>query len=72
MNVNTGEALQKYGEFWPFSAGEPNGEAVENCAVIDVQKKVWTDRTCESTFLGFCNMPVRPRFKIRGKRKYVL
>jgi hypothetical protein len=67
-DVNTRNmSLLEDGGFWPFYPGEPNGEYVENCAVVWPAKNAWNDYMCSLRTLGFCHIPTRPRYKLRGK-----
>jgi hypothetical protein len=66
-DVNTGEILNKSGRFWPFFPGEPNGETNENCVAVWSDRRAWNDLGCSGYAYGFCNLPIRPRFKLRGK-----
>ncbi len=54
------------GQWWPFYSGKPNGGRMENCAALNVFSGGWNDIDCGKDLLGFCRMPVRLRFKLRG------
>jgi hypothetical protein len=68
-NINTGEILRESNGFWPFYPGEPNGERMENCAVIWPSRDAWNDFLCAGSNFGFCQMQVRPRLRLRGVLK---
>ena len=63
---NTGRVLRKEDGFWPFYPGEPNGDRLENCAVLWPVRNAWNDLNCKSKAIGFCNIQPRPRFVMRG------
>ena len=69
---NTGRVLRKEDGFWPFYPGEPNGDRLENCAVLWPVRNAWNDLNCKSKAIGFCNIQPRPRFVMRGTLPYML
>ena len=55
--------------YQPWYPGEPNGNTVENCAVVRVGKNTWTDEHCtEKEMCGFCELERAPELMIRGER----
>ena len=62
---NNGNPMSKDLLLW--SPGEPNGEILENCATLWVQRTVWNDAPCDYLFYGSCFMEARPRLNMRGK-----
>ena len=64
---NTGNSMSKDLQLW--SPGEPNGERLENCATLWVQRKVWNDAPCDYPFYGSCFIDARPRMNMRGTQK---
>ena len=59
LNTDTGEVLQKGSAFWPFYPGEPNGERLENCALVWATRNAWNDMLCTEKQYGFCH--IQPR-----------
>ncbi len=66
QNVINGAPVIRGSSFWPFTAGESNGDRKENCAVTYIGKWGWNDLMCGSLAYGYCRMQARQRFKIRG------
>ncbi len=67
-NVNTGKTITKNSTYWPFYPGKPNGGSTENCAVVNVPREAWNDIKCSMKLTGFCRLPIRKRFLMRGER----
>ena len=67
-NVLTGEPLENVMQN-PWYYGEPNGNTLENCAVIWPYRKAWNDLSCgglNGKACGFCEFETYPDFEIRG------
>lgn len=66
-DVNTGQSMSKSLLLW--SPGEPNGERLENCATLWVQRNgQWNDAPCDYKYFGSCFIEARPRMNLRGKK----
>lgn len=62
-NTHTGEVLQKRNGFWPFYPGEPNGELLENCAMVWTTRNAWNDLICTERMYTFCHIQTRDRIE---------
>ena len=51
--------------YQPWSPGEPNGETIENCAVLR-RNEQWNDLFCEALTCAICDMKAPPIFEMRG------
>lgn len=52
--------------FQPWYLGEPNGDTLENCAIVWTGKDAWNDQNCNEDFCGFCEFDRAPDLQIRG------
>ncbi len=59
-----GKVLPAESSLW--FPGEPNGDRMENCAVVWAERAAWNDIMCERPTPGFCFIHTRPSFKLRG------
>ena len=50
-----------------FAIGEPNGEDIENCAVIDLRDGKYGDVGCFEFMCGVCKLEELPWFQLRGR-----
>ncbi len=57
---------EKLSDFQPWFLGEPNGEDLENCVVVEGRRNAWNDELCSHEFCGFCYVPRRHVLHIRG------
>ncbi len=45
---------------------EPNGDRLENCAVVWSNRNVWNDYSCGLKMCSFCELDRAPDLQIRG------
>ena len=50
--------------FQPWTLGQPDGSAAENCAAI--AKKGWSDKPCSDLQCAICDKPTNLSFLLRG------
>lgn len=65
-DVNTGENLTET-MFHPWYLGEPNGDTLENCAIVWPVRNSWNYESCNKQFCGYCEFEYSPDLLIRGK-----
>ncbi len=66
-DVSTGRPLAK-GDFtaWFAPHAEPNGDRLENCAVVWSARKAWNDYSCSWRYCTYCELERVPDVQIRG------
>jgi hypothetical protein len=64
VDVNSGKAV---GAYQPWYFGEPNGDTIENCAMVWPARNAWNDLACSNKRCSFCYMSVAPYLNFRGK-----
>ena len=64
-NVNTGKALSSQ-LHQPWYSGEPNGDTLENCAMVWPARNAWNDVRCDDEYCAFCELEAAPDIRIRG------
>ncbi len=70
-NINTGNPLGTWPDVysnWDTVHGEPNGDTVENCVVIQAGRRTWNDVPCGGNIekCGACRLERSPDVQIRG------
>ncbi len=68
-DVNTGNPLTET-MFQPWYLGEPNGDTLENCAIVWPERNSWNDVECDRMFCGFCEFEKAPDLMIRGNHNH--
>ena len=53
--------------FHPWYLGEPNGDTLENCAVVWPLRNAWNDVSCSFPTCSFCELERAPDIQIRGR-----
>ncbi len=53
-------------KFQPWFVGEPNGETLENCVTVWVNRNAWNDDNCDYQFCAFCEFERAPHLQLRG------
>ena len=66
VSVVNNSKLLKNQSFAPWGAGEPNGDTMENCGVLN-QRGGWNDLNCDKKSCVACQIPSTPVFVLRGK-----
>ena len=54
--------------FLPWYYGEPNGDTLENCAVVWPSRNAWNDIDCAFKTCSFCELDRAPDLQIRGRK----
>ncbi len=65
MDANTGSPLAR-GMYQPWYLGEPNGDTLENCAMVWISRNAWNDVSCNHQYCSFCEFEKAPDIQIRG------
>ncbi len=66
VNANSGESLESRVTYNPWYLGEPNGDKLENCAMVYVARNAWNDVQCKHLYCSFCELERAPDIQIRG------
>ena len=68
QDANDGELLSQ-SLYKPWLLGQPNGDALENCASVSQSRKSWSDTKCSQRQCAFCEFEYSPYIHIRGEKK---
>ena len=65
-SITSGNSLTNQ-QFAPWEIGEPNGDVMENCGILNQHSAEWNDIDCSSEYCVACQIPSTPIFVLRGK-----
>ena len=64
-SITSGKSLANQ-QCTPWEIGEPNGDVMENCAIMYEGSAKWNDIDCSSEHCIACQVPSTPIFVLRG------
>ncbi len=64
-DADSGSPLTKQ-MFQAWYLGEPNGDTLENCAMVWIARNAWNDVSCSHQYCSFCEFEEAPDIQIQG------